>query len=636
MNVDKTYEKLGLLQQKRFLPFFITQFFGAFNDNVFKNALIILIAFQGAQFTQVNTNLLINIAAALFILPFFLFSATAGQWIDKCEKSKAIRLIKMIEVAIMLLAAFSFIQGDIIVLVALLFLMGSQSAFFGPAKYSYIPQHLTSKELTKGNALVQLGTFVAILTGTIVGGLLIAEEQQGRQLVAYVIVVVSVLGCISSFFIPVTPSLDRDLRINKNIFSEAFRNVRFLKKDRTIFPSVLGISWFWFFGATYLVQLPNYTKTVLNGNEQVVTLLLILFTLGIGGGALICSRLSGKKVEIGLVPLGSIGLTIFSIDLFFARPEVIPIVAVGLVEFLTIDNIRLIIDVTVIGFFGGLYIVPLMSLVQQRSKPEYLSRVIAGNNIFNALLMVLSAVVAIIVLSFGYSIAQLFLVVAIMNIFVAIYVYSVVPEFLMRLLVWLLIHSIYRVKTKGLDKVPENGPAVLVCNHVSFVDALIIAGCVRRPVRFVMYYKIYNLPVLKFIFKTAKAISIAGKYEDENLLNKAFDEIDVALCNGEIVCLFPEGKLTSDGKMGVFKNGVEKIVARRGAPVIPMALTGLWGSVFSRQQSTVFERLLNGFKSKVELIVGDVAGVSEVTAESLQKKVNGLHGGVLGNKKATR
>lgn len=620
MEKAKTAGQFELLRQKRFLPFFVTQFFGAFNDNVFKNALIILIAFQGSQLINGATDLLINIAAALFILPFFLFSATAGQWIDKYEKSASIRAIKLIEIVIMLLAAFALLQGYIFILIALLFLMGTQSAFFGPAKYSYIPQHLKTDELVEGNAWVQMGTFVAILLGTILGGVMIGMEQ-GRLYVACAIVSLAVAGYSASRFIPITPSLNENLRINWNIFSETYRNFKFLKTNRTVFLSVLGVSWFWFLGATYLVQLPNYTKTILGGNEQVVTLLLALFTVGIGVGSLLCNWLSGRKVEIGLVPFGSIGLTLFGIDLYLSQPDVMPVVVIGLKEFLSNGHFRLIADVILIGFFGGLYIVPLMALVQQRSDPEHMSRVIAGNNIINALLMVLSAVVAIITLSSGFSIAELFLLVAVFNAIVAIYIYSLVPEFFMRFMVWLLIHSVYHVKTKGLNKIPDEGPAVLVCNHVSYVDALIIAGCIRRPVRFVMYYKIFNLPILNFVFRTAKAISIAGKFEDGEQLKKAFDDIDQALSDGDLVCIFPEGKLTSDGSMRTFRDGVEKILERRAVPVIPMALQGLWGSAFSRQRTNIFYRLYKGFKSSIGLVVGDLVEPQDVSANMLQDKV---------------
>lgn len=616
--------QLELLTQRRFLPFFATQFFGALNDNIFKNALIILIAFQGSYIIDTAADVLINIAAALFILPFFLFSATAGQWIDKYEKSRSIRIIKLLEIVIMSVAAFAFVQGYILLLIALLFLMGTQSTFFGPVKYSYIPQHLKITELIEGNALVQTGTFIAILIGTIIGGLMIATEQ-GKLYVAYAIVFFAIVGYLSSLFIPHTPSLNKNLKINWNFFSETYRNIQFLRTNRTVFLSVMGISWFWFLGATYLVQLPYYTKTTLGGNEQVVIFLLVLFTVGIGAGSLLCNWLSGKKIEIGLVPFGSIGLTVFGMDLFFSQPDALPTVTIGLRMFLSVEYLHLMMDVILIGFFGGLYIVPLMALVQQRSDPEHLSRVIAGNNIINAFFMVLSAVVAIVVLKAGFSITQLFLLVAVLNALVAIYIYSVVPEFFMRFLVWILIHTVYRVKASGLNNIPDAGPVVLVCNHVSYVDALIIAGCIRRPVRFVMHYKIYNLPILNFIFRTAKTIPIAGKHDNETLLNKAFDDIDNMLVAGEVVCIFPEGRLTANGKMRAFRGGIEKIIKRRAVPVVPMALSCLWGSVFSRQKSNILYRLLKGFKSPVGLTIGDKIKPQQVTAVMLQDKVQNLY-----------
>jgi len=620
-HVDNQFD---LLKQKRFLPFFMTQFLGAFNDNVFKNALIILIAFQGVQLSggEANVDLLTNLSAGLFILPFFLFSATAGQWIDKKEKSQSIRLIKLMEIMIMLGAAYAFYIGSIYMLIALLFLMGTQSTFFGPAKYSYIPQHLDETELVAGNALVQSGTFIAILIGTMMGGILIADDD-GRQWVAIAIVVLAVLGYLSSRFIPDTPSLEPELKINWNPLTETWRNIAFIHKDRIVFLSVLGISWFWFLGATYLVQLPNYTKTTLAGNEQVVTLLLTFFTLGIGGGSLLCNWLSGQKVELGLVPFGSIGLTLFGIDLYFARPEVVQPVLIGVSEFIANPgSIRIIIDVLFIGLFGGFYIVPLFSLIQQRSEPQHLSRIIAGNNIFNALLMVLSAVMAIVLLGMGFSIAELLVIVAVLNAVVALYIYTLVPEFFMRFIVWMLIHSVYHVRKQGLDNIPDKGAAVIVCNHVSYVDALIIAGCIRRPMRFVMYYKIYNLPVLNFVFRTAGAIPIAGKHENPEMMEQAFVEIEQALNEGDLVCVFPEGKLTRNGKMNKFRPGVERILQTTPVPVIPMALNGLWGSAFSRHPSNIILRILKGIRSSVELTVAP--SLRAETAQELQHQVEQL------------
>jgi hypothetical protein len=613
-----------LLAEKRFLPFFVTQFLGAFNDNVFKNALIIMIAFQGAQFSQVNPDVLTNLSAGLFVLPFFLFSATAGQWIDKNEKSQSIRSIKLLEVFIMLCAAYAFLAGELYWLIALLFLMGTQSSFFGPAKYSYIPQHLSDAELVAGNALVQSGTFVAILLGTMLGGILIASEA-GRELVALVVVVLALLGYLASRLIPVTPSLQPELKINWNPLSETWRNIRFIKQNRTVFLSVLGISWFWFLGATYLVQLPNYTRVALAGNAHVVTLMLTLFTIGIGAGSLLCNRLSGHKVELGLVPLGSIGLTVFGLDLYFAQPDVIASTLLEPADFIRrTGSVRVMADVVLIGIFGGFYIVPLFSLVQERSEAAHLSRVIAGNNILNALLMVISAVFAIIMLDAGLSIAQLFMVVAVLNAAVALYIYTLVPEFFMRFLVWMLIHSIYRVGKTGLENIPEQGPAVLVCNHVSYVDAMIIAGCLRRPVRFVMYYKIYQLPVLNFVFRTAGVIPIAGRNENPELMEQAFAKVEAALHAGEVVCIFPEGKLTSDGEMNIFKPGIKRIIETTPVPVIAMALKGLWGSAFSRKKDYILRRLYRGIRSRIDLIIAAPLAPERVTLEGLQKQVASL------------
>jgi len=377
------------------------------------------------------------------------------------------------------------------------------------------------------------------------------------------------------------------------------------------------------------VQLPSYSKETLGGNEQVVTLLLTVFTFGIGGGSLLCNWLSGQNVELGLVPFGSIGLTLFGIDLFFAQPVIAGSEVMGVVQFMQLtSSYRIVIDIFLIGIFGGLYIVPLFALIQQRSEQAHLSRVVAGNNIFNALFMVLSAIMAIALLSSGVTITQLFLIIAILNAVIAIYIYTLVPEFLMRFLVWILIHSIYHVRKKGLENIPDEGPAVLVCNHVSYVDVLILAGCIRRPVRFVMYYKIYNLPILNFVFRTARTIPIAGRYENLELMEQAFVDIEQALNEGDLVCVFPEGKLTKDGKMNTFRPGVEAIIKTTPVPAVPIRLNGLWGSIFSRHKSFILLRLLRGIRSSVEMVVAPSVQPEVVSAKGLEEMVAKLEQGV--------
>ncbi|MBS1248007.1 MAG: transporter, partial [Proteobacteria bacterium] len=497
-----------LLKQRRFLPFFVTQFLGAFNDNVFKNALIILIAFQAASVDPAHSNFLINLCAGLFVLPFFLFSATAGQLCDKYEKSRYIRWVKLLEIVIMTGAAVGFVTNNVPLLIAMLFLMGCHSTLFGPAKYSILPQHLKPEELVGGNAWIEMGTNLAILLGTILGGVLIAW-QQGHLWVSCAVILIAVLGYLSSWAIPQASPAAPDLKINWNPLNETWNILRFIYRNFTVFQSVLGISWFWFLGSVYVAQLPNFTKLTLGGGEHVITLLLTLFAVGIGVGSLLCERMSGHKVELGLVPFGSIGLTVFGVDLFFATPAAPPAGGelLGVLAFLSQPGSwRVVMDVVLIGMFGGFFIVPLYALVQQRSEPSHLSRVIAGNNILNAVFMVAAAIIAVIMLDRGLNIPQLLLLMAIFNAAVAVYIFGLVPEFLMRFIVWLLVNIGYRLKTRGLEYIPDEGPAVVVCNHVSFMDALVVVGCCRRPIRFVMDHQIFKIPLLNFVFRTAGAI----------------------------------------------------------------------------------------------------------------------------------
>ena len=622
-----TGNEFTLLKERRFLPFFITQFLGAFNDNVFKNALIILIAFQATDPAQ--ANVLINASAGLFVLPFFLFSATAGQLADKYEKSRLMRLIKLLEILIMLAAAAAFILGSLPLLVGLLFLMGWQSTLFGPVKYSILPQHLKPEELVGGNGWVEMGTFLAILIGTLLGGVLIAIQGNGVWLVAGTIVILAVLGFVASLFIPQAVPDAPDLRINWNPITETWRTISIARRNRTVFLSVLGISWFWFLGATYLAQLPNYTKLNLSGDEHVVTLLLTTFALGIGIGSMLCERLSGRRVELGLVPFGSIGLTVFGVDLFFAgSPVAADAPLIGALEFIrSVSNWRVLFDILLMGMFGGFYIVPLYALVQQRSEPSFRSRVIAGNNILNALFMVLSALLAIIFLdSVGLSIPQFLLLTAIFNAVVAVYIFTLVPEFLMRFIVWILVNTVYRLRTVGLEHIPEEGPVVVVCNHVSYMDALIVIGCCRRPIRFVMDYQIFKIPVLSFVFRTAGAIPIAPARENSRVLEQAYERVARYLEEGEVVGIFPEGRLTEDGEIGSFKNGVQRIIRRSPAPVVPMALRGLWGSFFSRRYGKAMSHFPRRFWSRIELIVSEPVAPEQATTSLLRETVIRLRG----------
>jgi 1-acyl-sn-glycerol-3-phosphate acyltransferase len=602
--------QFALLAERRFGPFFAVQFLGAMNDNVFKQALVILLAYQTGAFTSMSSDTLQNLAQALFILPFFLFSATSGQLADKYEKSRLITVTVALELAIMALGAWGLYTKSLPLLLGALFLGGVQSTLFGPVKYAILPQSLKEAELVGGNGLVEMGTSVAILIGMMVGGWMITQAW-GVTGVAVLTCALSTLGIIASLFVPRAPAADPALRIEWNPLTSTVRSVRFAARQRTVFLSILGVSWFWLYGAMLVTQFPNLSKNVLGGSEMLVTYLLVTFSIGIGVGSLLCERLSGHKVELGLVPFGSIGLTLFAVDLWLATSAPIALW-------------RVFADLALIGLFGGFYIVPLYALIQSRSNPAHRSRIIGANNILNAVFMVAAAGIAIGLLASGLSIPQLILVLAVMNAAVALYIYTLVPEFLMRFLVWILIHSVYRLRKVGLERIPEEGAAVLVCNHVSFVDALVISAACRRPIRWVMDHRIFRIPVLSFFFRTARAIPIAPAKEDTELLERAYVRIAEELAAGELVGIFPEGRLTGDGEMNEFRGGIMRVLESSPVPVVPMALSGLWQSLFARNRDKL--RHLGRLFPRIRLAIGEPLAPQAVTPQALQATVLTMRG----------
>jgi len=611
--------------QRRFGPLFLTQALGAYNDNVFKQAVIILLTYQAGMLGVNSSGVWVNAAAGIFILPFFLFSPLAGQLADKGEKSAMIRVIKLAEIGIMLLAALSLYLQSLAFTLLVLFLLGAQSTFFGPIKYSILPQFLSPDELVKGNGLINMGTFVSILIGTLLGGTLIALHN-GWLWVSIMALAVSLAGYFASRAIPVAPAVDPGLRLNWNIALQAVRGMDFLRGDRRIFLTALGISWFWFFGALVLAQMPGYVRDVLAGNAAVANSFFAWFVIGVASGSLLCNRLSRNRIELGLVPFGSIGLSIALLDLYFQAGASAATSLIGMAAFYAQStHWRGLADVVLVGVFGGFYIVPLYALLQCDSPETHRSRIIGALNIMNALFMVVSALLAAGLLVVGLTIPEVLLITSVLNAVVAVYIYSLLPEFLWRFLVWLLISTIYRMQVRGLNHIPRSGAALLVCNHVSYADALAIAGSVPRPIRFVMYHRIYDMPVLHVLFAASKAIPIASAREDAAGLQQAYDEIDRALHSGDLVCIFPEGRLTADGEIGQFRRGVDEILQRRAVPVIPMALQGLWGSAFSRHQANIFYRLLKGIKSRVGLVVGRPVPASQVSARDLQARVSALY-----------
>ncbi|KPC55255.1 MFS transporter [Amantichitinum ursilacus] len=622
----QSHNQFSLFGTRRFLPLFITQFFGAFNDNLFKNAFLVMIVYAGLSAGGMDSQTLIGASAGIFILPFFLFSAVSGQLAEKFDKARMARAVKLLEVLIMLAAGYGFWQHNAYVLLGCLFMMGVHSTLFGPLKYSVLPQYLQPRELMAGNGLIEGGTFIAILLGQIAGTVIVQHQPHGETMIIWACVAVAVIGLLASRSMPPAPAPAPDLKISWNVLGETWRIINFSRQNKTVFNSLLGLSWFWFVGAIYLTYLPEMSKVVLHGDASVYTLLITLFSVGIGAGSVLCDKLSGHKIEVGLVPFGSMGLSAFGIDLYFALGHS-PLGNYDWISFLRDSgHWRVMFDLALLGVFGGFYTVPLYALIQTRSDKRFVSRAIAANNILNSLFMVVASAMGIALIKAGLSIPALLLTVALLNVLVAIYIYTLIPEFLMRFLVWILIGLLYRIKERGLENIPDEGPCVLICNHVSFMDAMVIAGTVRRPVRFVMDHRIFKIPVLNFIFRVAGAIPIAPAKEDPTLKDKAFDRVAQYLAEGEVVCIFPEGAITRDGEIRTFRPGIEEIIKRTPVPVIPIALQGLWGSFFSRKDGAAMMKMPRRFWSRIGFNVGAPVPAEAADRMALEARVRELRG----------
>ncbi|MBS7806537.1 MFS transporter [Variovorax sp. PCZ-1] len=620
--------QFGLLRQRRFAPFFWTQFSGAANDNVFKFAFTVMVTYQ-LSISWMQPAIAGLVIGALFILPFLLFSATSGQLTDKYEKTKMIRFVKNLEIVIMAVAAYGFFKADVPVLLGCTFLMGLHSTLFGPVKFAYLPQVLNERELTGGNGMVEMGTFVAILAGNIVGGILIALPGIGATYVAITCIAVAILGRITAQYIPNAPATDPSLVINWNPFTETFKNLKLAYGNKVVFRSLMGISWMWFFGAVFLSQFPSFAKDVLHGSSNVASLLLVVFSIGIATGSLLCEVLSRRHVEIGLVPLGAIGMSVFALDLYFASRALPKSELLTVIQFISIGaHWRVMADLFLLSLFAGLYSVPMYALIQLRSAPTHRARIIAANNILNALFMIASSLIVGALLGAKFTIPQVFLFTALANAVVAAYIFLLVPEYFLRFVAWVASRCIYRFKVKGDENIPTTGAAILACNHVSFVDAVLLMAASPRPIVFVMDHRIFKFPVLGWFFKLAKAIPIAPKSEDPAHYEAAFVAAGKVLKEGDMLAIFPEGGITKDGTLQEFKGGIMKILEQAKAngvepPVIPMALTNLWGSFFSRieKDGAMVRPFRRGLFNRVGLNVGSPIQSENTQVQSLHDSV---------------
>ncbi len=617
--------QFALLAQRRFAPFFWTQFLGAANDNLFKFALTVLVTYQ-LQLDWLPPAQAGLAIGALFILPFLVFSATSGQLADKLDKAVLIRAVKTIEIGIMALAASGFWHQQVGLLLACVFLMGLHSTLFGPVKFAYLPQHLSERELTGGNGMVEMGTFVAILLGNVAGGLLVAIPSVGPHWVAAACLALAVAGRLTAQLVPRSPATDPGLAINWNPVAETWRNLKLAHGNLVVFRSLLGISWMWFFGAVFLAQFPSFAKETLHGDAQVASLLLVVFSVGIGAGSLLCEGLSRRHVEIGLVPLGAIGMSVFAVDLYFASHALPPSDAFGVAAFVARPaHWRVMADLGLLALFAGLYSVPMYALIQLRAQPTHRARIIAANNILNALFMIASSLIAGALLSAGYSVPQVFLAVGLANAVVAGYIFLLVPEYLLRFIAFVATRCVYRFQVKGETHIPAEGAAVLVCNHVSFVDAILLMAASPRPIRFIMDHRIFETPLLGTLFRLVKAIPVASQKEHPAVYERAFAEARRVLDEGDLLCIFPEGNITRDGRLQPFKGGIMKILETNPVPVVPLALQNLWGSYFSRIEGQAMTRpFRRGLWNRVRLVAGAPVAPRQVTPEGLQARVGEL------------
>lgn len=580
--------QFSLFQTRRFLPLFLTQFLGAFNDNIFKNSMVVLIAWRLAAAAGMNAQIMITLAAGVFILPFFLFSATAGLFADKFDKSRLIRHIKLAEIIIMSMGAVGFYLGNIPVLMTVLFLMGVQSTFFGPIKYGILPDQLEDDELMGGNALVSAGTFLAILAGTILGTE-VALTEQGVTIISAVVIAVATLGWLSSQFIPATDPAQPDLPISFNFVTETWKIISHAAAQRDVFLCIMGISWFWLVGATFLAQFPTFTKDVLGASVQVLTILLTTFSVGIAIGSLLCNRLLKGQVHATFVPLGALGLTVFTIDLFFATSKPLSSSAGELMEvgvFLsTVAGWRVIVDLLLIAISGGIFIVPLYAILQQRSDQQHRARNIASNNVMNALFMVISAAGTVLMLNLGFTIPQVFLTMAVLNAFVGIYIMKLLPGAMVKGLIAWLLDLLYRVEVRDIENYHKAGDRVLiVANHQSFLDAPLIAAYVPDKLTFAINTHIAKQRIIRFFLSLADTFPIdpANPFSMRSLVAHVKE-------NRRVV-IFPEGRITVTGSLMKVYEGPGMIADKADATVLPVRIEGAQYSSFSRLKGKVRTR----------------------------------------------
>lgn len=575
--------QFALLKDKRFLPLFITQFLGAFHDNIFKNALVVLLLYGVASSAQADTELLVTLAAGLFVLPFILFSALGGQLADKFQKQKVIRVIKLAEIAIAFLGASALLSGSIYLSLAALFALGAQSAFFGPSKYAILPDHLKTHELIAGNALLNTGTFLAILLGTIAGTVLITLGT-GVWIVCGLIFFSAILGYISSRSIPPTEAKAPHLKLDYNPITETFDILRnTFSQRRGVVQSVLGVAWFYFMGGMFMAQFPNFTKHTLGADETVLALFLIIFSLGIALGGLLNNSLLKGRVEAVYVPLAALGITIFSLDLYFASDRIALPELLDLETFIAIPaHWRVLFDVFMVSVCGGLFVVPLNAIIQHFTAEKERARIIAGSAILDAIFGLASAAFSALLILKGWSARDLFCTFALMNALVALYICRLLPDYLFKSFLQGLFKILYKVEVRGLENFEKAGKrVVIVSNHVSLLDPPLLAAFIPGKPMFAVNSYVAEWPLVK-VFKDIVdlfPLDPTNPFSIKSLIKEVEKD--------KHCVIFPEGRLSETGALMKVYEGPGMIADKSDAMILPVRLDGVQHTPFARLKGKV-------------------------------------------------
>lgn len=606
----------GLLLQRRFGPLWAAHGFNALLNHLLRAGALVVISAGGEA--VLGSAGMRAAAAVVFVLPALLLAPLGGQLADALPRHRMLLAGQACTVAGGLCAAAGLLVGSTGAVLAGVGLGGAGVALFGPVLGSLLRHYLEDGELTAGAGLVVAGRMAASLLALGLGYLALSAGLPWPALLAGALLATGGLGMLASLAVPATRPARPGLGPRLAPGPALARTLGPVLRDRNLFLAVLGISWFWFTSLVYLVYLPDYAAAAFGASRDTTTLLLASAMAGLGAGALACHPASGRRVELGLVPLGALGMAAAGIGLYLLHPERGGGVDLALIALL----------LALLGAAAALFVVPLQALVLQITEPRRLGRVLGGMYFYNLLFVTLALAGAGWLRAEGLSPQGLMLITSLLHALVCVYIFLLLPEFLLRVLMWFLVNGVYRVEARGLSRIPVEGPVVLACNHVSYVDALVIGAHVRRPVRFVMARAYFDVPVLRQVFRLAKVIPIAPGRSDPGALGAAMDQVAAELEAGHVVGIFPEGRLTPDGEVQPFRRGIERIVARTPAPVVPMALQGLWGSWFSDAGGGRLRGLPRPGLRRVGLVVGEPVPARDVTAEDLRERVLTLRGSV--------